>query len=105
MQRLAASPRDAVLFVLLSLKGEELLGERLDELAERGARLLHDRRIPGTRANIDHIAISAAGVFVLDAKRYKGGPTLRIERSILRPRIETLMVGTRKCNPLIEAMM
>lgn len=85
-------------------KGEELLGKRLDELTDRGVRLLHDRRIPGTRANIDHIAISAAGVFVLDAKRYKGRPNLRIGGGILRPRTETLMVGTRKCNPLVEGM-
>ncbi|MDQ6937615.1 MAG: NERD domain-containing protein [Actinomycetota bacterium] len=85
-------------------KGEELLGKRLDELTEYGVRLLHDRRIPGTRANIDHIAISSAGVFVVDAKRYKGRPSLRIEGGILRPRIETLMVGTRKSNPLVAGM-
>jgi hypothetical protein len=85
-------------------KGEELLGRRLDELADRGVRALHDRRIPGTRANIDHIAISSAGVFVLDAKRYKGRPALRVEGGILRPRVETLTVGSRKCNPLVDGM-
>jgi hypothetical protein len=86
-------------------KGEELLGKRLDGLAEHGVRLLHDRRIPGTRANIDHLAISAAGVFILDAKRYKGKPSLRIDGGILRPRTETLTVGTRKCNPLVEGLI
>lgn len=86
-------------------RGEELLGKRLDSLADRGVRTLHDRRIPGTRANIDHIAVSPAGVFVLDAKRYKGRPDLRVEGGILRPRIETLMVGTRKCNPLVDGML
>lgn len=85
-------------------KGEELLGKRLDELTDRGVRLLHDRRIPGTRANIDHIVISPAGVFILDAKRYKGRPSLRIEGGILRPRTETLMAGSRKCNPLVDGM-
>lgn len=50
-------------------RGEEQLGRRLDGLAERGVRVLHDRRIPGTRANIDHIAVSSSGVFVIDAKR------------------------------------
>lgn len=86
-------------------KGEELLGKRLDELAEHGVRLLHDRRIPDTRANIDHLAISAAGVFVLDAKRYQGRPSVRIEGGVLRPRTETLTVGTRKCTPLVEGMI
>jgi hypothetical protein len=33
--------------------------------------VLHDRRIPGSRANIDHIAIAATGVWVIDSKRYK----------------------------------
>jgi hypothetical protein len=85
-------------------RGEELLGRRLDELAGSGVRALHDRRIRGSRANIDHIAISSAGVFVLDAKRYKGRPTLRVDGGILRPRTETLMVGGRRCDPLVEGM-
>ena len=33
---------------------------------------LHDRLIPGTRMNIDHIWISPSGVWVVDAKSYKG---------------------------------
>lgn len=85
-------------------KGEELLGKRLDGLSDKGVRLLHDRRIRGTRANIDHIAISSTGVFVLDAKRYKGRPNLRVDGGFLRPRRETLTVGGRKRNPLVEGM-
>jgi hypothetical protein len=34
--------------------------------------VLHDRRLPGRRANIDHLAIAPSGAFVIDAKRYKG---------------------------------
>ena len=34
--------------------------------------VLHDRRIPGSRANIDHIAVAASGVWVIDTKRYQG---------------------------------
>lgn len=33
---------------------------------------LHDRRMPRSRANIDHLAIAPSGVYVIDAKRYKG---------------------------------
>ena len=33
---------------------------------------LHDRRVPGTRGNIDHIVVGPAGVFVIDAKNYQG---------------------------------
>ena len=50
-------------------RGEEIVGRRLDDLGDLGVLRLHDRRIRGTRANIDHIAVSAAGVFVIDAKR------------------------------------
>lgn len=34
--------------------------------------VLHDRRMPGSRANIDHLAVAPSGVHVIDAKRYKG---------------------------------
>lgn len=34
--------------------------------------VLHDRKVPGTRGNIDHIAVAASGVWVIDAKNYKG---------------------------------
>lgn len=67
--------------------GEELVEEALKKRCPDVA-VLHDRRIPGSRANIDHIAIAASGVWVIDTKRYKGKvevakplfgkPTLRI---------------------------
>jgi len=34
--------------------------------------MLHDRRIPGTRANIDHLVVAATGVWIVDAKCYRG---------------------------------
>ncbi|PID53200.1 MAG: NERD domain protein [Micrococcales bacterium] len=67
--------------------GEERLGARLDSLVSESIAVLHDRRIPGSKANIDHIAVTAAGIRVIDAKRYKGRPELRIEGGILRPRV------------------
>ncbi|WP_249934607.1 nuclease-related domain-containing protein [Microbacterium ulmi] len=35
---------------------------------------MHDRRIRGTRANIDHIVIGPPGVWVIDAKRWVSVP-------------------------------
>jgi Nuclease-related domain len=52
-------------------QGEEMLAEALTRRCPTTF-LLHDRRIPGSRANIDHIAVTAGGVFVIDAKRYRG---------------------------------
>ncbi|MBC7596691.1 MAG: NERD domain-containing protein [Kineosporiaceae bacterium] len=37
---------------------EERLGRRLDNLAGENIRVLHDRRIPRTRANLDHIVVA-----------------------------------------------
>lgn len=84
--------------------GEEKLARRLDALTEQGAKVLHDRRIPGSRANIDHLVIGPAGVFVIDAKRYSGRPQRRVEGGILRPRTETLLVGRRDCTKLLAGM-
>jgi len=84
--------------------GEERLGRRLNELASDTLRPLHDRRIPGTRANIDHIVVCGSGVYVIDAKKYRGRPSLKIEGGILHPRTDKLMVGTRDCTKLVVGM-
>ena len=85
--------------------GEERLGARLDSLVSESIAVLHDRRIPGSKANIDHIAITAAGIWVIDAKRYKGRPELKIEGGILRPRVEMLLVGRRDCTKLVDGVL
>jgi hypothetical protein len=85
--------------------GEERLGARLDALVSESIAVLHDRRIPGSKANIDHIAITAAGIWVIDAKRYKGRPELRIEGGILRPRVEKVLVGRRDCTKLVDGVL
>ena len=38
----------------------------------RRAVVLHDRAVPGTRANIDHLVVAADGVWVVDTKRWAG---------------------------------
>lgn len=51
--------------------GEEALAVHLAKTCPN-AIVLHDRRMPRSRANIDHLAVTPSGVFVIDAKRYKG---------------------------------
>jgi hypothetical protein len=53
-------------------EGEEAVARVLAERCEAPVVLLHDRRMPGSRANIDHIAVTPSGVWVIDAKKYKG---------------------------------
>lgn len=39
--------------------------------------VLHDRAVPGSKANIDHIVVGPPGVFVVETKRYSGKLTVR----------------------------
>lgn len=85
--------------------GERKLGSFLDELAGPTLRVMHDRRIPKSRANIDHLVICPSGVWVIDAKRYQNKrPELRIEGGILRPRVEKLYVGGSDKTVLVDGM-
>lgn len=52
-------------------EGEQRVAEVLRDVP--GIEVLHDRRWPGSRgANIDHVVVGPAGVFVIDAKKYQG---------------------------------
>ena len=53
-------------------EGERRLAADLSKRVGDRAVLLHDRKIPGTRANIDHLAVAASGIWIIDAKNYKG---------------------------------
>lgn len=52
--------------------GERILAEALTKRIGDRAVLLHDRRISKSSANIDHLGIAASGVWIIDAKKYKG---------------------------------
>ena len=68
-----------------------------------GVIALHDRRIPGTRSNIDHVAVSATGVFVIDAKRYEGAVEVRDRGGWLRYDPH-LYVGGRDRTKLLDGL-
>jgi hypothetical protein len=51
--------------------GEEMLAAHLAKACP-DAIVLHDRRMPRSRANLDHLAVARSGVYVIDAKRYRG---------------------------------
>jgi Nuclease-related domain len=62
--------------------GERALGEWLDERARTsGTVMLHDRRMPRGRGNIDHLAIAPSGVYVIDAKAVNG--RVRVTRPLI----------------------
>lgn len=85
--------------------GEAALGKRFDALAGPGLRVLHDRRIPGSKANIDHIVVTANGVWVIDAKRYKGAPERRTSGGLFRPTVHQLYIGGRDRTILVDGVL
>jgi hypothetical protein len=65
---------------------------------------LHDRLIPGTRGNIDHIFIAPTGVWVVDAKAYKGKVVQRESGPIWRRESE-VFVGGRNRTALTKGVL
>lgn len=67
-------------------EGERIVGRALDALEPRGVRSLHDRRMPRSRANLDHISVAAGRVYTVDAKRYTGAIAVRRGALIIKGR-------------------
>jgi hypothetical protein len=83
--------------------GEERLARFFERELPASAVALHDRRIPGSRANIDHIVVAPNGVWVIDAKLYEG----KVERRSLGPFWRTepaVFVGGRNRSKVIHGM-
>lgn len=81
--------------------GEEALGARLSELASEQLVVLHDRRVPPGRGNIDHIVVTSRGVYVIDAKHYRGRVEQRDRGNFFRHDFQ-LHVGRRNCSNLLD---
>ncbi len=79
--------------------GEEALAAHLAKACP-DVLVLHDRRIPGRRTNIDHIAVAPSGVFVIDAKRYKG--KIEVRKPFFRD--PGLFIGGRNKTKLVEGL-
>lgn len=63
--------------------------------------MLHDRRIPGSRANIDQIAVAPTGVWVIDTKRYNG--KLEVAEPLFGK--ATLKVASRDQTKLVDGLV
>jgi hypothetical protein len=55
--------------------GEEKVARALEALAP-GYFVLHDRGIPGSKANIDHVVVGPPGVFIVETKNVAGRVTV-----------------------------
>lgn len=83
--------------------GEQRVGRRLSRLAGADLKVLHDRRLPYSRANVDHLVVTSRGVWVLDTKRYRGKLAVR-SRGPLWARRKDLYVAGRKQNQLVDGV-
>lgn len=87
-------------------EGEAKLARKLERwTAGHDVVLLHDRRMPRSRANIDHLAIGPSGVIVIDAKRYSGRITVVRRGGLLRDRTEHLRVHGRDKTKLVDGVL
>ena len=85
-------------------EGERRVGAWLDTLTATGAVVLHDRRMPGSKANIDHLVVAPSGVWVVDSKHYEGRIEYRDVGGWFR-RDERLFVGGRDRTRLVHGMV
>ena len=52
--------------------GEYLMDQFLHKNLPADAIILNDRRVPGTKSNIDHIVVVSSGVWIIDSKNWTG---------------------------------
>ena len=76
--------------------GEVRTAEFLEPLRGEGFAVLHDRRIPGSRANIDHIVVGPTGVFAVETKSLAGQLKVRGDDVYVGGRRRTAMVDEAK---------
>jgi hypothetical protein len=89
LDELGPGPQHETAFLRGSL-GEEAVAKTLEaRTAGRPVVLLHDRRTPSGRGNIDHLAIARTGVFVIDAKDWIG----KVEITPARPGPRMLLIN------------
>jgi Nuclease-related domain len=85
-------------------EGERRLAAYLRAAVGDRSIMLHDRQIPGTRANIDHLVVAASGVWVVDAKTYRG----KVEQRDVGGWLKTdyrLYVGGRDRSKLADGLV
>jgi hypothetical protein len=83
-------------------QGEERVGRLLDQVVGDTGVVLHDRRVPGRRINLDHLVVVASGVWLIDTKHYRGRLARRQIGGWFNPR-SALMVGRRDQTRLVTS--
>jgi hypothetical protein len=98
--KLGAAPQHELAFDR-GRRGEAAVAKTLEARTAGGpAIVLHDRRMPRGRGNIDHLAIAPNGVFVIDAKDWSG----KVRVTSPRPGERKLMINGRDQTKLVDGV-
>ena len=82
---------------------EARVGGYLERELAGVAVVLHDRRVPRSRANIDHVVVASSGIWVVDSKSRSGRVERRTVGPFWRPDAR-LFVGGRDQTKHVDAM-
>ena len=90
--------------------GERAVAARLDGLVGEHVAALHDRRMRRpdgslSKANIDHMAVTPSGVWVIDAKSHQGALEVRRSGGLFTPRVEALYINGRDQTRLVHGLL
>jgi hypothetical protein len=99
---LLAGPKASTEAWARGAQGEERVGHQLDQVVGDAGVVLHDRRVPGRRFNLDHLVVVASGVWVIDTKHYRGRLARRQVGGWFTSR-EVLTVGRRNESRLVDS--
>lgn len=85
----------------IGLEGEQVVAESLQRRTDENVVIiLHNRRMPQGRGDIDHLAVAPAGVFVIDTKAIRG--SVRVDRPWFGQ--HRLLVNGRNKTELIDGL-
>jgi len=84
--------------------GETKLAKALGRVDREDIVVLNDRKVPGTKGNIDHLVLCPAGVFVVDSKHYEGQVHTKNVGGLITGSDLRLIVGRRDCTRLATAI-
>ena len=102
LMRALTGPRASTEAWARGAQGEERVGRYLERAVGASGHVLHDRSVPRRRINLDHVVVAPSGVWVVDAKHYRGRLRRRDVGGWLSPR-STLYVGRRDQSRLLHA--
>jgi hypothetical protein len=101
-----ASKRESARVATRTAAVQAVVQEALAQAVETGSvSALHDRRVPGHRAQIEHLAVGEGGVYVIESQRYAGAPiAVRQAGGLFGPRRNDLYVRGQQRNDLVRSV-